>query len=255
MRNTFFKGLVCVAAAVVVFGCGNAAKKAAAEAEAAAAAEQARKDSIATIEKATKEKKAMDILANLPEEPVFDIVTNLGTIKVKLYSKTPKHRENFAKLALTGYYDSLLFHRVIKDFMIQGGDPYSRDTSAAAVAKYGQGGPDYTIPAEFVPEYKHLKGALAAARRGDMANPKKASSGSQFYIVQSEAGCSHLDGEYSIFGQTIEGFDVIDRIAEVATDPKGLPMMEVRISTIKLDDSMMPQGGEQKASSEGEENR
>ena len=238
MKKHIFTFLACAATAAMVIGCGNGAKRAAAEAE--AAAEQARLDSIAAAEKAAKEKTAMEILANLPEEPVFDIVTNLGTIKVKLYSKTPKHRENFAKLALTGYYDNLLFHRVINGFMIQGGDPYTRDTSAAAVAKYGQGGPGYTIPAEFVPEYKHKKGALAAARRGDVANPMKESSGSQFYIVQDADGCKQLDGAYTVFGETISGLDIIDRIAQVATDTRDKPLMDVRIETVKLDENCLP---------------
>lgn len=241
MKKNIFTLLACVATVAVVFGCSNGAKKAAAEAE--AAAEQARLDSIAAAEQAAKEKTAMDIIATLPEEPVFDIVTNLGTIKVKLYSKTPKHRENFAKLALTGYYDSLLFHRVINGFMIQGGDPYTRDTSAAAVAKYGQGGPGYTIQAEFVPEYTHKKGALAAARRGDVANPMKESSGSQFYIVQDERACAQLDGAYTVFGETVSGLDIIDRIAQVATDQRDKPLMDVRIKTIKLDESSAPKVG------------
>lgn len=238
MKKNIFALLVCAATTAMVFGCGNGAKKA--EDEAAAAAEQARRDSIAAAEQAAKEKTAMDIISILPEEPVFDIVTNLGTIKVKLYSKTPKHRENFAKLALTGYYDSLIFHRVINGFMIQGGDPFTRDTSAAAVAKYGQGGPGYTIPAEFVPEYTHKKGALAAARRGDVANPKKESSGSQFYIVQDAGACAQLDGAYTVFGETVSGLDIIDRIAQVATDQRDKPLMDVRIKTIKLDESCMP---------------
>lgn len=238
MKKNIFALLVCAATTAMVFGCGNGAKKA--EDEAAAAAEQARRDSIAAAEQAAKEKTAMDIISILPEEPVFDIVTNLGTIKVKLYSKTPKHRENFAKLALTGYYDSLLFHRVINGFMIQGGDPFTRDTSAAAVAKYSQGGPGYTIPAEFVPEYTHKKGALAAARRGDVANPKKESSGSQFYIVQDAGACAQLDGAYTVFGETVSGLDIIDRIAQVATDQRDKPLMDVRIKTIKLDESCMP---------------
>lgn len=241
MKKNIFALLVCAATTAMVFGCGNGAKKA--EDEAAAAAEQARRDSIAAAEQAAKEKTAMDIISILPEEPVFDIVTNLGTIKVKLYSKTPKHRENFAKLALTGYYDSLLFHRVINGFMIQGGDPYTRDTSAAAVAKYGQGGPGYTIPAEFVPEYTHKKGALAAARRGDVANPMKESSGSQFYIVQDERACAQLDGAYTVFGETVSGLDIIDRIAQVATDQRDKPLMDVRIKTIKLDESSAPKVG------------
>ena len=181
-----------------------------------------------------KQESAMEKVKMLPDEPVFDIITNYGTIKVKLYSKTPKHRENFAKLALSGYYDGLLFHRVIKGFMLQTGDPYTRDTSK--VADYGKGGPDYTIPAEFVPEYKHKKGALAAARRGDAANPMKESSGSQFYIVQDAAGCSHLDGAYTVFGETLEGFDVIDKIAAVETNNRDLPLQEVRIIAVKSED-------------------
>jgi len=238
MRKNIFAIILCLSTSAFVFGCGNGAKKAAAAAE--AATEKARQDSIAAAELAAKEKTAMEILANLPEEPVFDIVTNLGTIKVKLYSKTPKHRENFAKLALTGYYDSLLFHRVINGFMIQGGDPYTRDTSAAAVAKYGQGGPGYTVPAEFVPEYTHKKGALAAARRGDVANPMKESSGSQFYIVQDAGACAQLDGAYTVFGETVSGLDIVDRIAQVATDQRDKPLVDVRIKTVKLDESCMP---------------
>jgi len=229
MKNLVF-GIALAAAALMAFGCGNSSKKA----EAAAQAEQARLDSIEAAQQAAKEKTAMEKMATLPEEPVFDIVTNLGTITVKLYSKTPKHRDNFEKLALTGYYNGLLFHRVINGFMIQGGDPFTRDTSAAAVAKYGQGGPGYTIPAEFVPEYKHKKGALAAARRGDVANPMKESSGSQFYIVQDEKACAQLDGAYTVYGETIKGFDIIDRIAQVATDNRDKPVMPVKIIKVSL---------------------
>ena len=164
-------------------------------------------------------------------EPEFYIETTEGTIKVKLYSKTPKHRDNFCKLVAEHYYDSLLFHRVINGFMIQTGDPLTKDTSK--VELYGTGGPDYTIPAEFVNEYYHKKGALAAARRGDTANPRKSSSGSQFYIVQDEMGCIHLDGEYTVFGETIEGLDVIDRIAAAPTDKYDRPLKDIRILSIK----------------------
>lgn len=217
---------VCCIALAGILACGCGTKKAKAEAQAAA---QAAADSAAM---AQKTKSAMEKLATLPAEPMFDIVTSMGTIRIKLYSDTPRHRENFAKLALTGYYDGLLFHRVIADFMIQGGDPLSKDPANAAM--YGTGGPSYTIPAEIVPTHHHKKGALAAARRGDAANPTKASSGSQFYIVQSETGCRHLDGEYTIYGETVSGFDVIDKIASVPTDYKGLPATEVRISEVKL---------------------
>lgn len=164
-------------------------------------------------------------------EPEFDIVTTEGTIRVKLYSKTPRHRDNFCKLVAEHYYDSLLFHRVINGFMIQTGDPYTKDSSNADL--YGQGGPDYTVPAEFVSGYRHKKGALAAARRGDTANPRKSSSGSQFYIVQDERNCAHLDGQYTVFGETIEGLDVIDRIAAAQTDWRDCPVDDIRIITIK----------------------
>ena len=164
-------------------------------------------------------------------EPEFDIVTTEGTIRVKLYSKTPKHRDNFCKLVSGHYYDSLLFHRVINGFMIQTGDPYTKDETKADL--YGQGGPDYTIPAEFVNEYFHKKGALAAARRGDTANPRKSSSGSQFYIVQDEMNCIHLDGQYTVFGETVEGLDVIDRIAAAPTDRRDRPVKDIRIITIR----------------------
>ena len=174
----------------------------------------------------------------LPASPVFDIVTNMGTITVRLFSDTPLHRNNFEKLALSGYYDDLLFHRVINGFMIQGGDPYTRDTSK--VELYGQGGPSYTIPAEMRdsegnPLHRHVKGALAAARRGDIANPFKESSGSQFYIVQNPDNCKHLDGEYTVFGETVSGFNVIDKIAGVKTDRLDRPVSDVRIISIKPD--------------------
>lgn len=202
-----------------------------AQEEAQKAAEQAAADSIAAVEQT---KRTMEKIATLPEEPVFDIITSMGVIKVKLYSGTPKHRENFAKLALENYYDGLLFHRVINGFMIQAGDPLTKDP--ANKSRFGTGGPDYTIPAEFVPEYRHKKGALAAARRGDAANPLKESSGSQFYIVQDEAACASLDGDYTVFGETVEGFDVIDAIAAVATDGRNCPLQDVKIITIKLDE-------------------
>ena len=160
-------------------------------------------------------------------EPQFDMVTSHGTMRLKLYSMTPKHRDNFVKLVKEHYYDGLRFHRVIEGFMIQGGDPYSRDTSKADL--WGQGGPDYTVPAEFVNQYWHKKGAIAAARKGDMANPTKASSGSQFYIVHDENACLHLDGQYSIFGEVIEGLEVIDKIAAVETDYYDRPMEDVMI--------------------------
>jgi len=169
---------------------------------------------------------------SLPQEPVFNIVTSKGTIKIKLYKETPLHRDNFVKLASKKFYDNILFHRVIKNFMIQVGDPLTKDPSADP-AKYGTGGPGYTIPAEIMPQFKHKKGALAAARKGDKSNPARESSGSQFYFVESETGCSHLDGQYTIFGETIEGFDVIDAIAaEPVTAPKNAPVNPIRIISV-----------------------
>lgn len=235
-----FRILCLAGAAVMLAACGgnNKAKKAAAEEE----AEAARLDSLKQVELQEKMKEVENLIPMLPEEPVFNIVTNLGTMKVKLYSKTPKHRENFERLALTGYYDGLLFHRVIDGFMIQGGDPLTRDTTQ--VARYGTGGPEYTVPAEFIPEYKHKKGALAAARRGDAANPMKESSGSQFYIVQDERACAALDGDYTVYGETVEGLEVIDKIAKVATNNRDLPLEPVRILEIKLDPTSKPVGME-----------
>ena len=172
----------------------------------------------------------------LPQEPIFDIVTSMGTIRVKLYKDTPNHRDNFIRLAITHYYDGILFHRVIDGFMIQGGDPYTRDTSR--VAEWGEGGPGYNIDAEIVPAHTHKKGALAAARRGNFANPMKESSGSQFYIVQDSTNCKHLDGEYTVFGETIGGLNVIDRIAATQTDRYDHPVRPVRIIRIRPNDQM-----------------
>lgn len=230
MKRIILIGLCIAGAAVLVSGCGSKKAK-----EAQQKAEQALADSLAAV--AAEQSKAVQArIDTLPEEPVFDIITNMGTIKVKLYSGTPKHRENFAKLAFSKYYDGIIFHRVINGFMIQGGDPLTKDIYADP-AKYGTGGPDYTIPAEFVPEYTHKKGALAAARRGDAANPLKESSGSQFYIVQNESTCAQLDGNYTVFGQTVEGFDVIDKIAAVETNNRDCPVTPVKIITITLDEN------------------
>ena len=230
MKRIILIGLCIAGAAVLISGCGSKKAK-----EAQQKAEQALADSLAAV--AAEESKAVQARIDaLPEEPVFDIITNMGTIKVKLYSGTPKHRENFAKLAFSKYYDGIIFHRVINGFMIQGGDPLTKDIYADP-AKYGTGGPDYTIPAEFVPEYTHKKGALAAARRGDAANPLKESSGSQFYIVQNESTCAQLDGNYTVFGQTVEGFDVIDKIAAVETNNRDCPVTPVKIITITLDEN------------------
>lgn len=229
--------------------------------------------------------------------------TTMGDIVVELYNETPQHRDNFVKLVQEGYYDGVLFHRVIKDFMIQTGDGNSK--TAGPDATLGDGDPGYTIPAEFVyPKYFHKRGALAAARTGDQVNPERRSSGSQFYIVtgkiyssdelkmmtqrlkqdifrrlvnenhaqietlqrnqdneglnelqnrliqQTEAeaaqspfsftdeqidaytsvgGTPHLDGQYTVFGQVIEGMDVVDKIQNTPTGRMDRPVSDIKI--------------------------
>ena len=235
--------------------------------------------------------------------PIVDIKTTMGDIKVRLYDDTPNHRDNFVKLASEGYYDGLLFHRVIKDFMVQGGDPDSRN--AAPDAMLGGGSPDYLIDAEIVyPKYWHKKGALAAARTN---NPQKLSSGSQFYIVTgkkldpetarqqvlqtlqkaywdkllklnadtikklrlahdreglnalhgelmkklesevseapqeivdtyvNEGGTPWLDNEYTVFGEVIEGMDIVDKIQQVETGTADRPKEDVKILSTKVE--------------------
>ena len=210
-RITF---IICLASALAI-SCGQNAEKKAENAE-------------QTTEEKTINTVNMD--NKKTETPEFDIVTTYGTMRVRLYDKTPRHRDNFVKLVSEKYYDGIRFHRVIEGFMIQTGDPYSRDT--AQINRWGMGGPDYTVPAEFVSDYHHKKGALAAARKGDMANPTKASSGSQFYIVHDENSCSHLDGHYTIFGEVISGLEVIDKIATVDTDRYDRPYDDIFITAI-----------------------
>ena len=183
------------------------------------------------IQKDTNETTTTTMEMKKIEQPEFDIITTHGTMRVRLYDKTPLHRDNFVKLVSEKYYDGIRFHRVIEGFMIQTGDPLSRDTSM--INKWGTGGPDYTVPAEFVDDYHHKKGALAAARKGDLANPKKASSGSQFYIVHDPENCAHLDGQYSIFGEVVSGLEIIDKIATVDTDRYDRPYEDIIINTIK----------------------
>lgn len=222
MKRTFAIAICCIAAFALMTSCGGKKKAA----EPSEAAEQ--------TEAAAEVKPVVDsaMVAALPDEPIFDITTNFGVIRIKLYSDTPKHRQNFIKNAMSGFYDGVLFHRVINGFMIQTGDPLSKDASKKA--QWGTGGPGYTVPAEFVPEHHHIKGALAAARRGDAANPLKESSGSQFYIVQDANTCASLDGDYTVFGETIDGFSVIDAIAAVHTDARDCPVETVKIISVKL---------------------
>ncbi len=185
-----------------------------------------------------------------------EVKTDYGTMKIGLYDETPQHRDNFLKLAADGFYDGTLFHRVIKDFMIQGGDPDSK--SAPADQALGAGGLKYTVPAEFDSKLYHKKGTLCAART---SNPEKASSSCQFYIVQGSkqtddmlnqlesrlsikyspeqrevyktvGGTPFLDQNYTVYGEVVEGMEVIDKIAAVATN-KSLgdrPVKDVRMT-------------------------
>ena len=190
--------------------------------------------------------------------------TTMGTIELKLYDATPLHRDNFRNLVREGAYDSLLFHRVIKDFMIQGGDPDSKN--AAPGMLLGEGDKPYTVPAEFRLDEGifHRRGVLAAAREGDDVNPEQRSSAMQFYIVwgrvfdeagldqiqerldrrtggrvkltpemrevyKTTGGTPHLDGQYTVFGEVVSGLDVVDAIQQVATDDNDRPLEDVRI--------------------------
>jgi cyclophilin family peptidyl-prolyl cis-trans isomerase len=195
--------------------------------------------------------------SNLPGARI-KLTTDSGVIILRLYNQTPLHRDNFIKLVKQHYFDSLLFHRVIKNFMIQGGDPNSRN--ALPHIQLGNGGPGYTIPAEFDTSLFHKKGALAAARTGDNENPKKASSGSQFYIVQGKVftdagldsvetfrlkgrklplshrevyktigGAPHLDMNYTVFGEVESGLEVVDKIAAAARDSNNRPVTDIRM--------------------------
>lgn len=190
------------------------------------------------------------------------VETKFGNMVFELSDLTPKHRDNFIELTEKAFFDDLLFHRVIKSFMIQGGDPESRN--ASPTKNLGGGGPGYQIPAEFNEELIHVKGALAAARMGDQVNPEKKSSGSQFYIVQGGevndntldriesrtgliytdeqrssylemGGTPFLDGQYTVFGKMISGFDVLDKIADTETNPGDRPKEDVimKIKVIK----------------------
>lgn len=162
------------------------------------------------------------------KEPVFDIITTMGTIRVKLYNDTPLHRDNFIKLVKRHFFDNILFHRVINGFIIQAGDPQTKNPDSDR-SLWGNNDAGYTLPAEFRQNHTHIKGALAAAREGDKVNPKKESSGSQFYIVQNAGNCKHLDGSYTVFGETLSGIEIVDKIAAVATNKADCPITPVRI--------------------------
>ena len=163
---------------------------------------------------------------NPRKDYLVTITTNFGDMYLILYDSTPSHKANFIKLANEKFYDSTSFHRIIKGFMIQGGDPNSKDTDPN---NDGMGGPGYTVPAEFKPKFTHNFGALAAARMGDGTNPQKASSGSQFYIVENKQGTHFLDNSYTVYGQVIKGLDVVEKIADQQKDPRDRPLTDIRI--------------------------
>ncbi len=227
MRHDF----LLISLVLLAVSCGGRHGK---QGDEGAAADSLATESVEKPAKKTASKADTISLANyrnrLPQEPFFDIVTSMGTIRVKLYKDTPKHRDNFIRLSLSHFYDETLFHRVVPGFVIQGGDPYTKDTTR--VEEWGEGGPGYNIDPEFVPEHRHKKGALAAARRGDFANPAKESNGSQFYLVVDSTACSHLNGEYTVFGETVGGLNVIDRIARTQVDRYNRPEKPVVILRI-----------------------
>jgi peptidyl-prolyl cis-trans isomerase B (cyclophilin B) len=202
-------------------------------------------------------------LAKVKKYSIVEIVTPQGNIYIWLYDDTPNHRDNFIKLSKSGFYDQTRFHRVIKDFMIQGGDPNTKDSKL--MDEWGQGGPGYTIDAEILAQHIHKKGVIAAARMGDQVNPTRASSGSQFYIVQGVkynqqsldyiekqirtatanpefnfspetrriyeeiGGAPHLDMQYTVFGEVITGLEVVDKIAEVQTGIQDRPLNDIEV--------------------------
>jgi cyclophilin family peptidyl-prolyl cis-trans isomerase len=167
-----------------------------------------------------------------PQEQIIEISTSYGNMYVWLYKATPLHRDNFLKLADSGYFNGTTFHRVIPGFMIQGGDPNSKDSDPS---NDGQGGPNYTIPAEIKSEIKHKRGVIAAARTN---NPAKASSGSQFYISVSTPGTAGLDGNYTVFGYVMKGMEYADSIVKQPRNASDRPLtnqvMQVRIITKSL---------------------
>lgn len=147
-------------------------------------------------------------VASEPQEEIIEMQTPYGNMYIWLYDATPLHKANFLKLAKEGYFDSTTFHRVIPNFMIQGGDPNTKDNDTM---NDGQGGPSYTIPAEIRDTIKHMRGVLAAARNN---NPQKASSGSQFYISVSTPGTAGLDNNYTVFGFVMKGMEYADMIVK-----------------------------------------
>ena len=197
-----------------------------------------------------------------PKNKYVKISTSKGECIIKLYNQTPLHRDNFLKLTKEGFFNGTLFHRVIKDFMIQGGDPTTKN--AHPDSTLGNGGPGYDIPAEFRDSLFHKKGVLAAAREGDAENPEKKSSGSQFYLVQGKVftdsslnvveekrlkfklpewqrqvyktigGTPHLDRNYTVYGEIVKGIEMVDAVAIVATGKGNRPVSDVAMTVTIL---------------------
>lgn len=213
---------------------------------------------LCSAQPAEAEKKALEVGSGAHYE--VTLRTSEGTVKLRLYNDTPRHRDNFVKLVGRGFYDNLLFHRVIRDFMIQCGDPESRGASQVKV--YGNADAGYKLDAEIRPEYFHKRGVLAAAREGDDLNPTRQSSGSQFYIVTGKVqndstltaarakiaarggtpltpeqetvyrtvgGAPHLDGSYTIFGEVVSGIGVVEKISGTATDSHDRPRKDIYV--------------------------
>ncbi|MGI4759061.1 MAG: peptidylprolyl isomerase [Janthinobacterium lividum] len=162
------------------------------------------------------------------KDELVTISTSLGDIRLILFSDTPLHRVNFLKKAQSGFYNGTTFHRVIPGFMVQGGDPNSKDDNPT---NDGLGPPNEpTVPAELAAGHRHDYGAVAAARQADMLNPQRASSASQFYLVGNHQGAHFLDGQYTVFGQVIQGQDVIDKIAALPRDGRDRPTTDLRMT-------------------------
>lgn len=166
--------------------------------------------------------------AKSKRDEVVTITTSLGVIRLILFSDTPLHRANFLQKANEGYYDGTTFHRVVPNFMVQGGDPNSKDSDPS---NDGQGLPnDTTIPAELSAGHRHDYGAVAAARQADFVNPQRASNSSQFYLVANHSGTHFLDGEYTVFGQVISGLEVLDKIAALPRDRRDRPVTDLKMT-------------------------
>lgn len=161
------------------------------------------------------------------KEVVMVVETTMGTVEFKLYNETPLHRDNFIRLAEEHYFDSLLFHRVIDDFVIQGGDPNSKYAKPGEML--GDGEPDYRVPAEIRVDQgiTCVKGSILAAREGDDVNPQRESCASQYCFMMRP--CPHLDGAYTVFGEVTEGMEVLEAIQKVETDEYDRPLEDVRM--------------------------